>query len=309
MDKKTKKQTDKYSSSFELYNNYFRLIKPRITTLCLFMAAIGYVIASDFSSLSKFISCLIGVLLSVSSANVFNMVFERQSDALMLRTKTRPLASGRVSPGGALVFALVLMVLSLFIFWFFVNPLSTLIAFLAIASYSFLYTPLKKYTPLSLFIGASPGSAPLLLGLVCMSGEVDLKSILFTTLLFIWQMPHFIALAILYKEDYKKAHIKVVSLVRGETFSLVQSSLWSFLLIVNFVFLFLFDYVSLWSFILSSILSLIFFAYGLFGFVSSSLKDWAFVHFKLSLYYLPCVMLILALDSLIGPFSFFWMGA
>jgi protoheme IX farnesyltransferase len=227
------------------------------------------------------------------------MLLERKSDRLMVRTQNRPLASGLVSPCGVLIFATVLMCMSLIVFWFFVNPLSTIIGLLAILSYSFLYTPLKKYTPLSLFVGAFPGSAPLLLGAVCASGEIDFKAILFTSILFIWQMPHFIALSILYEEDYKKALIRVVSLVRGEHASLVQSSLWSFLLIVNFVVLFCFDYTSLYACIISVISSIIFFGYALYGFFSQNIKDWAFQHFKLSLYYLPFVMLILAVDSLV----------
>lgn len=159
---------------------------------------------------------VIGTGLVVSGANALNMYIERSTDKLMARTKNRPLPSGRMAPDVALWFGIALSAVSVPLLTFGVNAATGLLAALALTSYVLLYTPLKRRTTLSLLIGAVPGAIPPLLGWTTVTGRIAWPGVLLFGVLFLWQIPHFLAIAIFRREDYRRAGLKILPVERGE---------------------------------------------------------------------------------------------
>lgn len=281
--------------------DYIELSKPRISFFCILMTAGGVVLAPGNISVLSFIMTLVGTALSVASANTFNMIYERETDKLMRRTKFRPLATGRLKVFHAIIFATALGVLSIYLLATYVNLLTALLAFIAIFAYSLIYTPLKYKTPLALVIGAFPGAMPPLLGWTAVSNKIDVASLVLFGVLFAWQMPHFIAIAIYHKEDYAKAGIKVVSAIRGDYIAKVQALLWTFVLIgisISLVPLKVGGFIYL---IFAIGLGIWFLRLSILGLKKDALPSWPRKFFLASLVYLPVLVLGLVADR------FFWL--
>lgn len=196
----------------------FALTKPRITLIVLVTAACGMKLASNHGHIPgmRWLAAMLGTALVVGSANALNMYWERDSDAFMERTKNRPLPAGRLAPLTALLFGLLLAVVSLPILFFGVNTMTGLLGFVALASYVLLYTPLKRHSVLALWVGAIPGAIPPLLGWSAITGRLDLAGLALFAFLFFWQVPHFLAIAIFRADDYARAGLKVVPVEYGE---------------------------------------------------------------------------------------------
>lgn len=190
--------------------------KPRLSSLVLFTTAGGLWLAPGEIGVWKAIVTMAMTTLAVSSANTLNCYLERETDGLMKRTRGRPLPSGRVSPKTALVVGLMSAFVSVPVLTFYINPLAGALAALAILSYVVVYTPLKYVTPHAVTVGSFPGAIPPLLGWVAVTNSLDPGGLGLFALLFIWQIPHFIAIAVYLKEDYRKAGIRVVPLVKGD---------------------------------------------------------------------------------------------
>ncbi|MES2614268.1 MAG: heme o synthase [Bdellovibrionota bacterium] len=275
--------------------NYIELTKPRIAFFCLIMTAGGVILASDKISILSLIMTFIGTALSVASANTFNMVYERHTDQFMKRTQFRPMVVGKIKVKHALIFACVLAVVSLTLLVYFVNILTAVLAFAAIVFYAAIYTPLKVKTPLALVIGAVPGAIPPLLGWTAVDNKVTPAALALFGVLFAWQMPHFIAIAIYHKADYAKAGIQVVPVVRGERAAKIQALLWTICLVLMSMLLI---YFKLGGYIYA------FFAVTLgFWFLYLSLvglfrvtPNWPRKFFIASLIYLPALVLGLIID-------------
>ena len=159
---------------------------------------------------------VIGTTLVVGSANALNMYLERDSDRFMARTRNRPLPAGRMEARVALAFGLLLGLVSVPMLTFAVNAVTGLLAAVALVSYVCVYTPLKRRTTASLLIGAIPGAIPPLLGWTAVTGRVEWPGVLLFGIMFLWQVPHFLAIAIFRREDYVRAGLKVLSAERGE---------------------------------------------------------------------------------------------
>jgi protoheme IX farnesyltransferase len=190
------------------------LTKPRITALVLLTEAVGMTLAPGAASRSTKWLSLVGTALIVSSANALNMWWERDVDGLMSRTRTRPLPAGRLSADFALAFGLALAALSVPMLAC-VNLATGLLGVVALASYVLVYTPLKRRTDWALFIGAVPGAMPPLLGWCSVTGRPGLGGLLLFAFLFLWQLPHFAAIAIFRVDDYRRAGLRVVTVERG----------------------------------------------------------------------------------------------
>ena len=281
--------------------DYIELSKPRISFFCILMTAGGVILAPGNISVLSFIMTLIGTALSVASANTFNMIYERETDKLMRRTKFRPLATGRLKVSHAVFFATGLGILSIYLLATYVNLLTALLAFIAIFAYSLIYTPLKYKTPLALVIGAFPGAMPPLLGWTAVSNKIDVASLVLFGVLFAWQMPHFIAIAIYHKEDYSKAGIKVVSAIRGDHIAKVQALLWTFVLIVVSISLVPLRVGGFIYLIFAIGLGIWFLRLSILGLKKDVLPSWPRKFFLASLVYLPVLVLGLVADR------FFWM--
>jgi heme o synthase len=181
------------------------LTKPRITLLVLITTLVGFYMASpDGLRLMLLLHTIIGTALVAGGASALNQYVERDLDALMVRTRNRPLPDGRVQPNDALLFSAIISAIGIGYLMFFVNLLTGLIGIFTLAGYVFVYTPLKTRTPLCTLIGAFPGAAPPLMGWTAARGELDAGALTLFAILFLWQMPHFFAIAWIFTDDYRR---------------------------------------------------------------------------------------------------------
>ena len=195
--------------------NYISLMKLRVVELLLVTTLPALFLASNgVPDLAITVWCLVGGTFAAGGANAFNMVIEAKSDLLMKRTAKRPIATGEISKTNGLIFATVISVISLSIFAAFTTPLATLLTFLAITFYVFGYTlALKKHTSQNIVWGGIAGCMPVLIGQAAVTNSLTLTSWLFFLLIFFWTPPHFWALAVRYKDDYKAAGIPMLPVV------------------------------------------------------------------------------------------------
>jgi heme o synthase len=221
------------------------LTKPRITLIVLATCASGMAMAPGHLSWTRAIAALVGTTLIVASANTLNMWWERDLDGLMARTSRRPLPAGRMAPVVALSFGLLLAAVSLPLLLS-VNLVTAGLGLLALVIYVLVYTPLKRHSTLALLVGAVPGAMPPLMGWTSVTGSVtgaglatgpalplavQLGGVALFALLFIWQVPHFIAISFFRAKDYASAGMKVVPVERGEQAAKRQILGYTFLLV------------------------------------------------------------------------------
>ena len=196
---------------------YFELTKPRITFLIMLTSAAGFALASrgpvDYVLLAH---ALIGIGLLSSGIGTLNQFIERDLDGLMRRTSDRPLPSGRLLPIEALWFGVLLTAGAEVYLAALVNTLTSVLGLFVIAGYLFVYTPLKTRTSLSTAIGAFPGAMPPLMGWTAARGEIDIAAWVLFAILFLWQFPHFLAIAWMYREDYGRAGIRMLPVVEPD---------------------------------------------------------------------------------------------
>jgi len=185
------------------------LAKPRITALVVFTTAIGLWLAPRGLPPFTVALTLVGTVLIVAAANVLNMYLERDSDALMARTMNRPLPAHRMEPGVALKFGLLLAAVSVPLLTFAVGALPGLLASVALVSYVLLYTPMKRQTATALLVGALPGAIPPLIGWTAATERLDLPGVLLFAVMFLWQVPHFLAITLFRKAEYARAGLVV----------------------------------------------------------------------------------------------------
>jgi protoheme IX farnesyltransferase len=190
---------------------FVELLKPRLSMLVAFSCAFGYGLATrgnvDWITLS--ILTVSGFFLSGASVTI-NQIIEKDLDKLMSRTLNRPIPTGRISVNEATVFAVVCLVLSLVLLWVYTNPLTVALSFISMLLYSFVYTPLKRVGPIAVFVGAIPGALPPLLGWIAAAGSITHEALIIFGIQFIWQFPHFWAIAWVADDDYKKAGFKLL---------------------------------------------------------------------------------------------------
>src|SRR5829696_7431468 len=193
---------------------YAELTKPRITFLIVLTSAAGFALASqgriDYVAM---LSALFGIGLLSSGIATLNQYAERDLDGLMRRTASRPLPSGKLAPWEALAFGAGVTILAEIYLLVLVNPLSALLGLAVIAGYVFAYTPLKTRTTLSTLVGAFPGAVPPLIGWTAARGSISLEGWILFAILFLWQFPHFLAIAWMYRQDYMRAGILMVTVI------------------------------------------------------------------------------------------------
>ncbi|HWO00692.1 MAG TPA: heme o synthase [Blastocatellia bacterium] len=195
---------------------YLELTKPRITLLVVLTAAAGFCLASDRIDFLELFNMALGVALLSSGISTLNQHIERDLDGRMRRTRDRPLPSGRLTAREALLFGIALSVIALAYLAIAVNPLTAVLGFATLAGYLLIYTPLKTRTSLSTVLGAFPGAMPPFIGWVAARGEVTVEAWVLFAILFLWQFPHFLAIAWMYRDDYARAGIKMLPVVEPE---------------------------------------------------------------------------------------------
>jgi protoheme IX farnesyltransferase len=191
-------------------SDVFALGKPRVTVMVLVTTLGGLFMAPRRPDLFGVIWALAGTGLIVVGANALNMYLERELDGRMSRTRERPLPAGRMAPWVALAFGLFASVVALPILWVGAGPITALLAAAANASYVLLYTPLKQRSWLALLVGAVPGAMPPLLGWTAATGHIDAGGLALFGILFVWQVPHFHAIALFRRAEYARAGLKVL---------------------------------------------------------------------------------------------------
>ena len=207
---------DIYTGSLaQTLRQYYELIKPRIALLIVISTAVGYCygMGEHFGFLT-FIHTLLGTALLAAGSATLNQWYERDLDALMKRTKNRPIPAGTITPNQALAFGIGVSILGAAELFTFVNELAAWLGILTSVGYLFAYTPLKRKGPICTTVGALPGAMPPLIGFAAASGHLRVDAWVLFSILFLWQFPHFHAIAWLYREDYEQAGIKMLAVVK-----------------------------------------------------------------------------------------------
>jgi protoheme IX farnesyltransferase len=211
--------TIKLEGSWKLkLSDYAQLIKIRLSSLVVFSSVITYLTASKghVNWFEVFILGFAGLLVT-GAANGINQIIEKDYDKLMTRTANRPVSTGRMSVTEAGISSFLMGIVGVVLIGVYLNQLSGLLALISLLSYAFIYTPLKRITPISVFVGAFPGAFPTMLGWVAYSNKIDTAAIVLFTIQFVWQFPHFWSIAWLLEDDYKKAGFKMLPFNPGRT--------------------------------------------------------------------------------------------
>ncbi|MES2593596.1 MAG: heme o synthase [Bacteroidota bacterium] len=198
--------------------DYAQFIKMRLASLVVLSAAIGFVIGSHEVNWAKLLLLVLGGFLVTGASNGFNQIIERNLDKLMDRTQNRPLPQERMSINESFILAALMGIAGVVILSVFMNPLSGILGTLALILYTVVYTPLKRATPFAVFVGAFPGAIPPMLGYVASTsgfGEITFQAWILFAVQFMWQFPHFWAIAWVLDEDYKKAGFRMLPSLGG----------------------------------------------------------------------------------------------
>jgi protoheme IX farnesyltransferase len=205
--------------------SYLVLLKLRLSLLVAFSGCIGFIYEAQQIDFAVLLGFAFGSLFITGAANTINQILEQEYDALMKRTANRPLPAGELGVSEAFAFALAQVVFGVLLMLIFVGVLPALISLVSLVLYSFVYTPLKRISPLSVLVGAVPGALPPLIGCVAGAGDWTLSGWVFFAVQFFWQFPHFWAIAWLGSDDYKHAGFKMLPDVSGKVYS---NSVWIF---------------------------------------------------------------------------------
>lgn len=197
--------------------DYGQLLKLRLASLVVFSAVVTYFMAANNPSWIQALLLTLGGFLVTGSSNAFNQIIEKELDKKMERTQDRPLPQDRLGEREALIFSGAIGLLGIWILWHFMNPLSGLLGIAALVSYVAIYTPLKRITPFAVFVGAFPGAIPPMLGWVAATGVMSVEAVVVFLVQFMWQFPHFWALAWMLDDDYKKAGFQMLPSVTGRS--------------------------------------------------------------------------------------------
>jgi protoheme IX farnesyltransferase len=195
------------------------LTKPRLSSLVLFTMAGGMWLAPTSLSPARAVAALLATAGIIAAANALNCYLERDVDRYMKRTRNRPLPSGRMDPPVALWFGISLAAISIPALVLATNVLTALLGLAALALYVLAYTPLKARSWTAMLVGAVPGALPTLMGWTAATGSIALPGLVLFAVLFLWQIPHFLAIALFCKEEYAAAHLKSLPLQRGDAVS------------------------------------------------------------------------------------------
>lgn len=286
------------------WTDYKTLTKPSITRMVVITAAVGFVFGSSDATgrtiahlpLLTLLVAMVGTALSCMAASVFNQVIERDTDALMDRTKRRPVAAGRVAAKPAMWFGALLTVAGVGLLVAFGLYLAAALCAFTIASYALVYTPLKRTTSLSLLIGAVPGAIPPMIGYAAASNTLGPAAWLLFAIMFVWQVPHFLAIAWLYRDDYAKAKLAMLPVVDPTGLRTFRQTLIGCLLLLPLGILpSAIDVAGKWYFAAAMICGLGFLAFGVL-LVLKPTRTNARRLFLASLVYLPVVLTVMLID-------------
>jgi len=274
------------------------LTKPRITFLVITTSAGGLWLAPGTPGLTRSIIAVLAIAAVVMSANALNCWMERVSDRAMTRTMNRPLPAGRLDPKVALVFGLALGAVSVPVLTLLVNPITGVLGAIALIMYVWMYTPLKQKTWTALLVGAVPGAMPPLMGWTASTGHVELPGVVLFAVLFIWQIPHFIAISVFRQSEYERASIRVLPSVVGVPRAKWHMVLWCAALVPVSLLLTPLGVAGNVYLVVAAILGVVFLASCIAGLRSKGPETgWARRVFGVSLIYLTLLFAVLMADA------------
>ena len=283
-----------------LMEAYYELTKPSITFMILISTALGYYMGGNgIANYIHFFFTILGSCLISSGSGALNHFAEADSDKIMRRTNLRPIPAGLISAENAMLFGIALILSGSAILYWIINPLTCLLALITSLMYLFIYTPLKKLTWLNTSVGAIPGSIPPIGGWVAATGRLDPEAWILFAILFFWQHPHFYAIALMFKDDYKKAGLKMLPVMEPDGSRTNRQIIWhSFLLIpvsVMPVYIGILGMIYFWSAIILGV------GYLITGFILAkqySVDNARFV-LRVSVFYLPILFLTIMIDKIL----------
>ncbi|MBI45300.1 MAG: protoheme IX farnesyltransferase [Candidatus Marinimicrobia bacterium] len=290
-----------------MIRSVFAMMKFRISLLVIITSYLGYylglryigLIMIEQESIITFLNLAVGVFLTSSSSAIFNQYLEIDLDAKMSRTMFRPLPSKKINKNTALMLAIFLALLGLVYIYMYINTITTIIAFSTIFSYVFIYTPSKTKSKWNTIIGSFPGALPPVGGWTAATGEIQIPAVILFLILFCWQIPHFLSLAIIYKDDYKQAGFKMLpSVSKNLDSTLFQIIFFTVALIVSSIGIYLLNLTSFVYMLGAVLLGVIFLLYSssiLFEDSNEKVRKL----FVFSIIYLPLLMILIILDTLL----------
>lgn len=284
-------------SPSSIASDLMSLTKPRLSSLVLATTAGGMWLAPGQLSLSRMLVTMLATAGTVGAANALNCFLERHSDRFMARTQNRPLPSGRMEPPVALWFGLSLAAVCLPALALGANLLTAVLGLVALVSYVLLYTPLKPRTSTAMLVGAVPGALPPLMGWTAVTGQLDVGGYVLFAILFLWQIPHFVAIALFRKEEYAAAGLKSVPIERGDDASRLQIVLYLVALVPMTLLPYQLHIAGGWYLACALVLGLGFLWLGAVGHFRRLGRAWARQTFFFSLLYLAGLFAALMLDS------------
>lgn len=290
----------KAASKFSLkawVSDYLSLTKPRIIIMAqLAVGAGSYVAAKGQLDFVLFLHTIFGVTLAAAASFVLNQYLESKTDAQMIRTQNRPLPAGRISHGGVLAFGTLMAIVGLSYLAIFVNPMAAVVTSATFLSYVCLYTPLKRHTTWNTVVGALPGALPPAIGWVAVTGHMDLGALVLFAIVFLWQFPHFFAIAWIYREDYSRAGLKMLPVVEENGTQTCRQMVVTGLALIPVSLCPVFLGIAGPVYLVGAILLGLFYMTFTAIFVRGREKRQARHLFRASLVYLPCLFLLLSLD-------------
>lgn len=279
------------------WRDFVSLTKPRLSGLVLFTAAGGIWLSGRSLSAATWVLTLLGTAGTVAAANAFNCYWERDTDGLMTRTANRPLPTGRLEPVAALMFAWFLTAVSLPLLFIGANALTAGLGLLAMAAYVLAYTPLKGRTHWAMVVGAVPGALPPLMGWTAATGMVSASGWALFAILFLWQLPHSIAIALFRKNEYARAGLTNVPLELGDDAARTHALVYATLLCPVSLLPYATGLAGVAYVIVALVLGAGFWALAFYGQWRRLDAAWAKKLFRASLIYLTGLFLALGLDG------------
>ena len=289
------KNTNKY---FFIFNSYIDLMKPNILIMVLITTILGYYLGSDGKILwDNLISLMIGTFLSAGGASVLNQYLEREQDKIMNRTCKRPIPLGIISPQNALIFGIISVISGTVILAIMINILTGFISLLTAFMYVLIYTPMKRITWLNTSIGSIPGALPPVGGWVASTNRIDSGAWILFAILYLWQHPHFFAIAWRCKDDYEKAGFKMLPVIEPNGRRTVRQILWHLSLLFPITLLPVFIGMNGSIYMYGVLIITLYYFLSAFPMLYNKSHKNASRILKASVVYLPALMIIIIIDK------------
>lgn len=275
------------------------LLKLRLSFLVVFSAGMGYILGNVGTiNTFHFVIFLIGGLLTTGASNIINQIIEKDLDKLMKRTAKRPLPTGRLSVNEAMIFGFIIGIIGFSLLFILINPLTGILTLISSILYGFVYTPLKRISSIAVLVGAIPGALPPLIGWAAATNGISIEGILLFGIQFIWQFPHFWAIAWVLDDDYRKAGFKLLPFAGGKSLNTAfQIMIYTLMLIPLGLIPAKLGLTGLNSAIITTVCGVIFLMQTFYLMKECSNKAAKLIMFG-SFFYLPIVQIAFVLDKL-----------